>query len=70
MHASLFIEQLIAHGINTCYGVPDSLLKSFCAYIADHPQEIHHLTAANEGNAIGLACGHYLATGRPALVYM
>ena len=28
------------------------------------------MIAANEGGAIGLAAGHYLATGRPALVYM
>ena len=70
MKASSFIHTLKGNGINTCYGVPDSLLKSFCAYVADHPQEVRNLTAANEGNAIGLACGHYLATGRPALVYM
>lgn len=70
MRAQSFIQTLKRHGIDTCYGVPDSLLKSFCAYVADHPQEVRNLTAANEGNAIGLACGHYLATGRPALVYM
>ncbi len=29
-----------------------------------------HLVAANEGNAVALASGHYLATGRPGLVYM
>lgn len=28
------------------------------------------MIAANEGGAVGLASGHYLATGRPALVYM
>lgn len=26
--------------------------------------------AANEGNAVGLAAGHYIASGRPALVYV
>ena len=29
-----------------------------------------HIVAANEGAAVGLAAGHYLATGKPALVYM
>ena len=50
-------------------GVPDSLLKSFCAYVTDTCGE-NHVIAANEGGAVGLAAGHYLATGKPALVYM
>ncbi len=51
-------------------GVPDSLLKDVCACISScYPAE-RHIIAANEGGAIGLAIGHYLATARPALVYM
>lgn len=70
MQAEFFTRQLCKHGITACYGVPDSLLKSFCAYVTDEfPPERHTITA-NEGNAVGMACGHYLATGRPALVYM
>ena len=49
--------------------MPDSLLKSFCAYLTDRCGE-NHVIAANEGGAVGLAAGHYLATGMPALVYM
>ena len=51
-------------------GVPDSLLKSFCAYITDHAEDCSHLITANEGAAIGLATGYHLATGKLALVYM
>jgi phosphonopyruvate decarboxylase len=51
-------------------GVPDSLLKNFCAYITDHAEDDHHLITANEGAAIGLATGYHLATGKLALVYM
>ncbi|HLD72122.1 MAG TPA: phosphonopyruvate decarboxylase [Candidatus Nanoarchaeia archaeon] len=51
-------------------GVPDSLLKSFCAYLTDHTSEKEHIIAANEGNAIALACGYHLATGKIGLVYM
>lgn len=51
-------------------GVPDSLLKDLCAYITDNTTSEQHTITANEGNAIGLAAGHYLATGRPAVVYM
>lgn len=70
MQAKSFIEQLQANGIDAYYGVPDSLLKNICAYITDYADASHHIITANEGNAIGLACGHYLATARPALVYM
>ncbi|MBI9099231.1 MAG: phosphonopyruvate decarboxylase [Spirochaetaceae bacterium] len=51
-------------------GVPDSLLKDFCAYLSDHLEDDRHIIAANEGNSIALAAGHYLATGKPSLVYM
>lgn len=61
---------LIENNINCFCGVPDSLLKDFCAYITDNTDTKHHTITANEGNAIGLAAGHYLATGNPALVYM
>ncbi len=56
-------------GVGFFVGVPDSLLKSFCAYVTDTCGE-NHVIAANEGGAVGLAVGHYLATGKPALVYM
>ncbi len=58
------------HGIDFFTGVPDSLLKDFCAYITDHVRENQHVIAANEGGAVALAVGHYLATGRLGLVYM
>ncbi len=61
---------LVEHNINCFCGVPDSLLKDFCAYLTDNTDTFHHTITANEGNAIALAAGHYLATGRPALVYM
>jgi len=57
-------------GIDFFFGVPDSLLKDFTAYITDNVPHERHVISANEGNAIGLAAGHYLATGKPALVYL
>ena len=65
-----FIETLNGYGINCYAGVPDGLLKNICAYITDHFDDSHNIIAANEGAAIGLAAGHYLATGQPACVYM
>lgn len=57
-------------GIDFYTGVPDSLLKDFCAWMIDQTGSHRHIVAANEGTAIGLAAGHYLATEHPALVYM
>lgn len=65
-----FYDTLISCGINLFTGVPDSLLKNFCAYVTDHSDSRHNIIAANEGNAIGIAAGHYLATGNVPLVYM
>lgn len=66
----LFIETLRANGVNFFAGVPDSLLKNVCAYITDNSDSAHNIIAANEGAAIGIAVGHYLATGEVPLVYM
>lgn len=65
-----FIETLRKKGIDCFAGVPDSLLKNICAYITDNFDASHNIITANEGAAIGLAAGHYLATGKPACVYM
>lgn len=67
---SFFIETLKGHGIEFFAGVPDSLLKSICAYITDHIDPKHNIIAANEGGALGLAAGYHLATGKIPVVYM
>ena len=64
-----FVDVLRSLGVDFFTGVPDSLLKNFCAYVTDTCGE-GHVIAANEGGAVGLAVGHYLATGKIALVYM
>ena len=65
-----FVDELGRKGLNFFAGVPDSLLKNICAYISDTLDDRHNIIAANEGAAIGLAAGHYLATGKPGVVYM
>ena len=65
-----FIDTLNTHGIHFYAGIPDSLLKSVCAYIADNIDEKHNIITANEGGAIALAAGYHLATGRIGCVYM
>lgn len=67
---SSFFEKLISEGIDFFCGVPDSLLKEFSACLSDRVDFGNNIIAANEGNALAIATGHYLATGKPALVYM
>jgi len=57
-------------GVRFFSGVPDSLLKDFCAYVSDHVEEERHVIAANEGAAVALAAGYHLSTGGIGLVYM
>jgi phosphonopyruvate decarboxylase len=65
-----FLSALRAHGICFFTGVPDSLLKEFNACLLDSAHSLEHIIASNEGAAIGLALGHYLASGSLPLVYM
>lgn len=65
-----FIETLQSQGIGFFAGVPDSLLKNICAYIADNVDEKHNIITANEGAAVGLAAGYHIATGKIGVVYM
>ena len=65
-----FYDTLAKYDITFYAGVPDSLLKNLCAYITDHADDRHNIIAANEGGAMGLAAGHYLATGEIPVIYM
>lgn len=51
-------------------GVPDSLLKNFCNYVDDNSDSHKHLIAANEGNAISIAAGYHLTSGKVGAVYL
>ncbi|MDX1638974.1 MAG: phosphonopyruvate decarboxylase [Balneolaceae bacterium] len=62
-----FYELLQSKGITYAVGVPDSLLKHYCAYAYDRGQQT---IAANEGGAVALAAGYHLATGNIPMVYM
>jgi len=58
------------HGVSFFTGIPDSLLKDFCACITQNATENQHIIAANEGGAVALAVGYHLATGKVPLVYL
>ena len=58
------------HEVNFYSGIPDSLLKDFCAFIEDEFSSKNHIIAANEGASIGLAIGYYLSSGKVPIVYL
>lgn len=52
-------------------GVPDSQLKPICSYLMKtYGISAQHIIAANEGNAVALAAGYHLATGKIPVVYL
>ncbi len=65
-----FFNLFLKNGTGFFAGVPDSSLKHFCAYITEHVLKKNHFICANEGNAVSLAAGHYLASGQIPVVYM
>lgn len=65
-----FVDSLAKQDIDYYAGVPDSLLKDFCAYVDDHGAAGKHTITANEGNAVGMATGYHMATGKYPAVYL
>lgn len=63
-------DQLNAMGLYFFTGVPDSLLNDFCLHLVNNVPDCQHIMAANEGNAIGIAAGYHMATGKIPVVYM
>lgn len=62
-------DVLAKHGVTFFTGVPDSYLNGFCNYALNNCGS-RNIIAANEGNAVGIASGHYFATKEIPLVYM
>jgi phosphonopyruvate decarboxylase len=67
---SEFLGCLQDAGYDLFTGVPDSLFKDFLTYLDSNLPKDKHIISANEGTAVALAAGHFLATGKPALMYM
>lgn len=69
MKAQELLTLIKEAGIETIAGVPDSTLKQFCDALQQDDTFKHH-TTVNEGAAVAMAVGTYLATAKPACVYM
>jgi phosphonopyruvate decarboxylase len=71
MNVNRFIELLENYKINFFTGVPDSQLKALCDYLINtYGVSNNHIIAANEGNAVALAAGYHLSTGKVPCVYL
>ncbi len=70
MKAQNILKQLENMGIEVVTGVPDSTLKQFCDTLQTYEGNLRHYVTVNEGAAVGMAIGSYLASGKPACVYM
>ena len=65
-----FYDSLVSRGLDFFTGVPDSLLKNICACITENSPKERNIIAANEGNAVAMALGYHLSTGKYGVVYM
>ena len=65
-----YYNKLKKIGAEFITGVPDTLLNDFCLGLDKFWPSQSHVIAANEGNAIALASGFYLANGTVPMVYM
>ena len=65
-----YLKSLNNFGVSFFTGVPDSLLKEFCACVTDSYNEGNHLITANEGSAIGLGIGYYLGSEKIPMIYL
>ncbi len=66
----LFTQHLKSKGLKRVFGVPDSLLGDFIREIDQQWPKNQHTIVANEGLAVSMGAGHYLATQELPLVYM
>ena len=65
-----FYSELKKNKITFFTGVPDSLLKDFCAFITSNSNDSNHVINTNEGSAVAMAIGKHMATGEVPLIYM
>ena len=69
----IFVKDLLntlkKNKISFYTGVPDSVLKNLSIYF-DKMNKTKHIIAANEGSAVSIGIGYYLATKKIPCVYL
>lgn len=66
---SELISLLIKKELTFVTGVPDTTIKEIIKEI-EGTSGIRHIIATDEGEAMGIACGYHLATGKTPVVYL
>lgn len=67
--AQELIDHLVEAGVHFFAGVPDSVLSDLSQLLEDR-DKIKHVIAPNEGSAVALGLGSYLATGSVPVIYL
>lgn len=57
-------------GLEFVTGVPCSVFKDFLIYLNEHGEIMRHVGATSEGEAVGIAAGYHVATGKVPLIYL
>ncbi len=71
MNVANLISEINKLGVGFYSGVPDSQIKPFCDFLINtYGISNQHIIAANEGNAVALAAGYHLSTGKIPCVYL
>ena len=71
MYVKDFISSILKQNRLFAVGVPDSQLRALCDFLMQsYGISNNHIIAANEGNCVAIAAGHYLATGEIPVVYL
>ncbi|MFT6773259.1 MAG: acetolactate synthase-1/2/3 large subunit, partial [Paracoccaceae bacterium] len=59
------VEALLAHGVDTVFGIPGAHMYDFNDALARAGDKIRFVTARHEQGAAWMAYGYAMATGRP-----
>lgn len=64
------LDSFMKNNITFFTGVPDSLLSDFSKELEEKNDEIKHIIAPNEGNALSIATGSFIANKQINVVYL
>ena len=64
------LESFIKNNINFFSGVPDSLLSHFSIELEASKKNINHIITPNEGTAVSMALGNFIASRNIGVVYL
>lgn len=64
------LKILIENDFRFFTGIPCSILRDFLLALKSNKKKTTHIIPSNEGEAMGIAAGYYLSTGKVPVVYL